>query len=212
MFGDEIAYLTGADRGFIMKNMFTVRYKDYESERTDTGKFLHVNGYSKYRDFATEYASKNEQIIDIKNPTRDINGISYTNYLDKGFEDKELQEIALAAHRRAKKIVLENKVLLQQIGNATDLEAIPLVAANYKIPFNTAIDMIFDNVFQDEWNKALVEKGYVNVVGEAKGKGASKLTTEQVISGLLKGISAKAGTERKKPSKASIPEEYLDIE
>jgi hypothetical protein len=210
MFGDEIAYLTGADRGFVLKHLFSVTQKDYEKQRTELGQFLNINGYSKYRDMITEYEKKNTEIIDIKNPTVEINGIAYTNYLDKGFTDDEMYEIGLAAAKRAKKLLLDNKVILQEIGNATDLSNIPLVSADYKIPFTEAIDKIYDIIFEEEWKSALVKKNYVNKIG------AKVYKAEEVYSNVipieLKAILVTTKVEKKIPLKAKIPIEYQDIE
>ena len=210
MFGDEIAYLTGADRGFVLKHLFSVTQKEYEKERTELGQFLNINGYSKYRDLVTEYEKKNKEIIDIKNPTVVINGISYTNYLDKGFTDEEMSEIGLAAAKRAKQVLIDNKVLLQEIGNATNLEEIPLISADYKIPFTEAIDKIYDIIFEEEWKSALVKKNYVNKIG-AKVYKAEEVYSK-VIPIELKAILVTTKIEKKIPIKAKIPIEFQDIE
>jgi hypothetical protein len=210
MFGDEIAYLTGADRGFVLKHLFSVTQKEYEKQRTDLGQFLNINGYSKYRDLVTEYEKKNKEIIDIKKPTVEINGISYTNYLDKGFTDEEMSGIGLAAAKRAKQVLIDNKVLLQEIGNATNLEEIPLISADYKIPFTEAIDKIYDTIFEEEWKSALVKKNYVNKIG-AKVYKAEEVYSK-VIPIELKAILVTTKIEKKIPIKAKIPIEFQDIE
>ena len=209
MFGDEIAYLTGADRGFVLKHLFAVTQKDYEKKRTELGQFLNINGYSKYRDMITEYEKKNTEIIDIKNPTVEINGIAYTNYLDKGFTDDEMYEIGLAAAKRAKQILISNKATLQKIGNATDLNNIPLVSANYTIPFTESIDFIYDTIFKEEWESALVKKKYVSEVGENVYE-ANK-TTSTIITDMLNVILTKTPVEKVKPVETKIPIEFNDF-
>ncbi len=209
MFGDEIAYLTGADRGFVLKHLFSVTQKEYEKQRTDLGQFLNINGYSKYRDLVTEYEKKNTEIIDIKKPTVEINGISYTNYLDKGFTDEEMSGIGLAAAKRAKQVLISNKATLQKIGNATDLSNIPLVSANYTIPFTESIDFIYDTIFKEEWESALIKKKYVSEIGENVYE-ANK-TKSTIITDMLNVILTKTPVEKIKPIETKIPIEFNNL-
>jgi hypothetical protein len=210
MFGDEIAYLTGADRGFFLKHLFSVTQKEYEKERTELGQFLNINGYSKYRDMITEYEKKNKEIIDIKKPTVEINGISYTNYLDKGFTDEEMSGIGLAAAKRAKQVLISNKATLQKIGNATDLSNIPLVSANYTIPFTESIDFIYDTIFKEEWESALIKKKYVSEIGENVYE-ANK-TQSTIITDMLNVILTKTPVEKVKPIETKIPIEFINLD
>lgn len=204
MFGNEIKYLTGADRGLVMKHLFVSSYKDYEVDRAELGRFLYVNGYEKRREFELEYGKKD--VIDAKNPEITINGIKQFNYVEEPFTQEEMDNISLEAHRKAAKAIEDNKVILQNISNAVDLEKIPLIAPTYEIPFNQAIDKIYDSIFQDEWKQALVKKNYVSDIG------ATKYEAEAIKPSLipleLKRILKQAEVEPKIPAQAKTPIEF----